>query len=214
MENSKLVLAEIIGIMLGDGCFSEGSRCYQISVSFHKKEKKYLRYVLNLFKQFFPEEKFHKYELKDQMIIRTYSKKVADVFLKNGLKTGNKTKRDILIPTWIASNKSSVIAFLRGLFDTDGCIYRKYGKYLQIQMKLANKTLVKDIQKTLDVLGFNPTKVIPDFCKMYKVPSWKFYLSRQSEIHKFIKEIGFRNFKHINRYVKLLGRSYNLVLSQ
>lgn len=191
--------------MLGDGCFYEMPRCYQISISFNKLEIDYLNCVLKLFKSVYPKEKFSISELKNEFLLRTYSRKVSNDFFEMGLKTGRKTKRRIVIPNWIKKDRALVIVFLRGIFDTDGCLYRKYGSYMQIQMKLANKQLVRDIRAVICRLNFNPTKIIMDFEKIHKVYEWKFYLSRQAEIHKFIKLIKLRNSKHITRYAKLWG---------
>jgi len=189
--------------MLGDGCFYKGPRCYQIAISFNKKETAYLSKVKKLFLILFSEEKFSVQELESEFLLRTYSTKIAKIFLENGLSTGNKTKRELRIPTWITSNENFIKSFIRGLFDTDGCIYRKYSSYIQIQLKLANKTLMEDVRLALVNLGFNPTKLIFDFDKTHNSKRWKFYLSRQAEIHRFIKEVGFRNPKHGNRYKKI-----------
>jgi len=153
----------------------------------------------------FPGEYVTVYEIKSEFLIRSYSRKIANTLFSLGVNSGNKTKRIILIPTWIKEDRSCLIAFLRGLFDTDGCVYRKYGNYIQIQMKLANKDLVDDIRDSVLRLGFTPTKVILDFEKVYKSYEWKFYLSRQAEIHKFIKLIKLRNSKHITRYANFVG---------
>jgi len=203
MKNSKLALAELCGIMLGDGSFIKAKRCYSISISFNRNELDYLDYVLKMLNNLFPNEKISVYDIKSEFLIRTYSSKISNALLEAGLETGNKTKRDIWIPRWITSKRQYSIAFLRGMFDTDGCIYRKYGSYLQLQLKLANKTLVHDIQTNIANLGFNPTNVILDLEKVHKSYEWKFYLSRQAEIHKFIKDIGFCNSKHLSRYKKL-----------
>lgn len=202
----KEVLAELCGIMLGDGCFYKAPRCYQITVCFDKRETEYLKKVRELFELICPGEKFSIHELKDELFLRTYSRKIANILLKNGIKTGSKTKRDILIPKWIFSEGIILKSFIRGLLDTDGCVYRKYGPYLQIQLKLANKSLVEDTRRAFVELGFNPTRVISDFEKTKQSMGWKFYLSRQGEISKFIKEVGFRNPKHQCRYRKFAAR--------
>lgn len=39
-------------------------------------------------------------------------------------------------------------SFIRGMFDTDGCVYRKYGKYVQIQFKSASPSLMEYLKRT------------------------------------------------------------------
>ena len=48
-------------------------------------------------------------------------------------------------------------AFIRGIFDTDGSVYRKYGPYAQIQFKAVSKSLMSFIREHLVSLGFHPT---------------------------------------------------------
>jgi hypothetical protein len=68
--------------------------------------------------------------------------------------------------------------FIRGLFDTGGSIYRKYGKYRQIQFKGASKTLMDYTLDALIGLGFNPTAIHQDETR-YKV-----YLCRQKDAER------------------------------
>jgi len=51
---------------------------------------------------------------------------------------------------------------VRGLFDTDGSVYRKYGKYKQIQFKGSSKTLMEYTLDALIGLGFCPTALRQD----------------------------------------------------
>ena len=41
-----------------------------------------------------------------------------------------------------------------GLFDTDGCVYKKYDNYAQIQFKLGSFALILSIRKSLKNLNF------------------------------------------------------------
>lgn len=94
------------------------------------------------------------------------------------------------------------------MFDTDGCIYNKYGNYLQIQYKFSNLELIEDIRKSLIKLRFNPSKIQKEINnKNKRLVHWKIYLCRQEEIDRFMNKIKPKNNKHLNRYNKIRGHS-------
>ena len=120
-----------------------------------------------------------------------------------GLKTGNKIKSQVTIPQWIIENKKFLQACLKGLIDTDGCIHhmsKRDHNLLRITFTNYNQKLLYDTRAAFIKLGFNPSKIIR---------SRDFYLSRQEEIRKYLKEIGFSNKKHIDRFSKLSAPSYS-----
>jgi len=191
-------LAEIIGIMMGDGClYLDKFKKYQTSISFHKKEKDYLYYVKNLFEKYF-DYKFCITEIENEFLLRNNSVFVGKKLISAGIIEGNKINNKIIIPNWIFKNKYFLLNLLRGFFDTDGCIYRKYENYSQIQFKLASKETINSLYQALIQLGFNPTKIQKEIYKGRF--SWKIYIVRQKEIKRFFKEIKPANKKHIKRY--------------
>lgn len=195
-------LAEIIGIMLGDGClYLDKKNKYHTIIAFHKDETAYLEYVKLLFKNTF-EYSFYVQELKCEFLLRNQSVFVGSQLIKNGLKSGNKIKNKLTIPSWIMEDRIFLINCIRGMFDTDGCIYHKYGSYAQIQFKFGSSLFVESVRDALIKLGFNPTKV--QWETNYKgTLGWKIYLSRQNEIDWFFQEIQPNNPKHLRRYKKI-----------
>jgi len=194
-------LAEIIGIMIGDGClYLDPLNKYQTTISFNKKEKDYLYYVKNLFEEYF-KYKFCITEAENELLLRNTSVFVGKTLIESGLINGNKVKNKVVIPNWILQNKSFTSRTIRGIFDTDGCVYCKYGKYAQIQIKMASPETISSIRSALTFLGFSPTNIQKNHNKQYL--DWSFYLSRQEEIKSFFDKIKPMNSKHILRYNKI-----------
>ena len=137
-------------------------------------------------------------ELEHEFFIMNVSKCVGKILILIGLKEGNKVKNNVKIPEWIFSNKIFLRSVLRGLFDTDGCVYRKYGNYAQISFKFAGNALIDSTRKALLELDFNPTNIQTGHSSKGGI-DWKFYLSRQEEIKKFFLEIKPANEKHMLR---------------
>lgn len=61
-------------------------------------------------------------------------------------------KESLPIPQWIKENKTYLTFFIRGLFDTDGCVVlQKFGKYSYVLVKISMKdsNFAKDINWAL-----------------------------------------------------------------
>lgn len=81
--------------------------------------------------------------------------------------------------------------FLRGFFDTDGSIYKKYDHYAQISFRNHNKDILNFIYGLLRSMGFNPS---------YERRFGNVFIHRQKEVDSFFRKIGSSNPKHIVRY--------------
>ncbi len=191
-------LAEFIGAVLGDGHvqFNKMKGVYYIRIAgdLKKDEKYHMNYLKNLVKEIFNFEITEQKRSKsNERFMDIYGKKLVEFFISMGIKPGNKIKNQSTIPSWIWKNKNFLKACIRGLIDTDGSIFRMSRKdpnLLRIGFTNYNKTLLQDTRKALIEIGFNPSKIINNR---------QFYISRQMEIEKYLKEIGFSNNKHQER---------------
>lgn len=208
-------LAEFIGILLGDGC---------IFRSYSKKERKYLFFVLvtghwhdlgyyqsklrPLVKKLFQVNGYmQRRENTLRFLIK--SKRIHDFLESVGMPDGEKARNEALsIPKWIAQRPEFLRACVRGITDTDGSIFRSGKNGARIQYKFASKSLTKSVQEALASLGYHPTQVLRtvSFHEGGNYIGWRFYLSRQDEIDRFVDEIGFKNSWHEVRYLKLRRR--------
>ena len=89
------------------------------------------------------------------------------------------------------------------MFDTDGCVYNKYGNYAQIEFKFGCIETTSSVHKAVSKLKFNPTKIQKQFNSSTGKFRWRFYLSRQKEIDLFFQAIKPKNQKHQLRYKKI-----------
>ncbi|MFH1978204.1 MAG: LAGLIDADG family homing endonuclease [Candidatus Aenigmatarchaeota archaeon] len=175
-------LAEEIGIHLGDGCLSK-SRHY-FSVKCNKKEEEYVtEYLVALYK------KLYNIDLKIMKLpsvtgFEIYSKALGE--FKNkiiGLPYGNKVERTEVPESILKTkNKEVYCSFIRGLFDTDGCIYMRKKRYPIITISIKSKKLIDQTTSMLKKLGFIPT--------VYK---WTISLNGPTLLNKWIKEINSSN---------------------
>lgn len=190
-------LAELIGIILGDGGITER----QVSISLHKEDDAaYSVFVCDLFQKIFGERPSATPQKRKRVILIRISR-VAFVKLlgEMGLHPGNKVKEQVAVPRWIIEDVGFSRACVRGLLDTDGCFYidrhlRKNTLYSYCALNFTNRSLplVHFYKKTLEGLGLHPTQTT----------KYAVFLRREPDIKKYFKKIGTSNEKIVKRYQK------------
>lgn len=158
-------LAELIGVILGDGHIQEyisnnerhvGS--YFIEITLHEEEKELIDRVRTLLESK-TGKKFRKYEKEGKAIrLVVYSKDLVQKLKNLGLETGDKTKNQVKVPEWIKKDKNYSKKCLRGLIDTDGAIYqdkRKNQSYTRIQFKNYSKPLLDDFVEMCSTINID-----------------------------------------------------------
>ena len=182
----------MLGIFFGDGSMSRNRSSLRITITGHKHhDREYMiGHVCPMFEQVFAmplKVLFVKNE--NTMILYKTSKRVAEALHEWGMPFGRK-KLVNLTPNGALDE----LSFVRGLFDTDGCVYRKYGPYLQIQFKFASTSLLAYVRECLVRLGFHPTAIRSDDTK------FRFFLSTQGDVDHFFKVVKPKNPKHLKRF--------------
>ena len=181
--------AEFIGILLGDGHLSKKGVDIALDA---KADREYCEYVVKLLTYLFgvvPKT----YTNKNCVHVRLNSILISNFLVSIGLKCGDKIVNQITIPSNIRRDNRLLSACIRGLVDTDGCVFLKQKGYNRaaIEIKNFNNRLLKDVIIGLTKLG-------------YIVSSGGSYgrsvrIQTQSDVIKYVKEIGFSNPKHIER---------------
>ncbi|MBI5122934.1 hypothetical protein HZA75_03695 [Candidatus Roizmanbacteria bacterium] len=178
------LLAEFVGICLGDGYISK----YQTAITLNTNaDKKYILYLVDLINKLFPHVKVSIIQKisENATDVRINSKIVADFFRNMGIVPSNKK-----IPSWIFKKEEYKKACVRGLFDTEGSISFKIytsnvGKsiYKQLNFRNIDKELMMFVRDTLISLNLKPTMTLKK----------SLYLSNHTSIDIFRKKIGFSN---------------------
>lgn len=170
-------LAEIVGIMLGDGNLWKN----QIKISFDKRNEKYIEYVKSLFKNVFGIELRIKFTPgTNQANLYCYNRYLAQRLVDIGLQRGDKIKNRVSVPIWVKEKTIYSKRLIKGLIDTDGCIYfSKRDSQTYIKFTNFNPTLLKDFKEITEFLDYH-------FAKANK-NNWCLY--RKNEVAIFIKDI-------------------------
>ncbi len=175
-------LAEIIGVVLGDGYIGAHARTEVLRIACNYNNpgfiKRYSRMVELMFDKT-PSVK--KRKTSNCVDIVMYQK---DIAVRLGLKTGPKTHRPFCLPLWICSNNNYHIRFLRGLFETDGCHAVHLPTYThKFIFSNINQSLLQVVFMLLCELGFHPTKTVKTI-----------QLSRKDEVRRAVELLQFRKY--------------------
>lgn len=160
--NFSKELAEFVGIVLGDGGITKN----QVTITLHfKDDKEYSKFVIKLIKKLFktPASVYNRRKYSVINLVVSRSELVRYCVEKLGLMIGSKVKHQIDIPNWIKRNKPYLAACIRGLVDTDGCLFKhqyKVNKKNYIYKKLAfanrSKPLLMSVFYALRDFKMNP----------------------------------------------------------
>ncbi len=195
-------IAELIGMHVGDGTLYKTNWCFvwELRGSLNEKDY-YVNHVSNLLQpivniEFTP--KFRSGGKNGCFGIQTSKKEVTSLFLELGFNPGRKT-HTVRIPDYIKnSNRTTKLAFLRGYFDTDGCLRferinkRKVHEYPHIEFSTFSKALKEDLLVLLFEMGFRATT--------WGRAEFKVRLSVKDNLRKFMDEVSPSNKKHLNKH--------------
>lgn len=197
--NKCAELAELIGIILGDGGLPGN---HQLIISFNgKTDREYSRYLQHMLRKLFAVS-CHIHYRKDNngADIVVSSSNLVDFLVKQGLMIGNKVRNQVGIPTWIKKKLEYQKACLRGLIDTDGSFYchkyingRREYRYLKLCFTNCSNPLLNFSFNILKKLG-------------YKVYLNGNHVSLYStlDVRKYFTEIGTHNQKHLRKIQEFL----------
>ncbi len=174
-------LAELIGVVLGDGNISVFPRTEAMTIASNAKNKGFIqRYVYLTGKIFFQKPTINK-PGGGCVRIRIYQKHISR---RIGIPAGPRKDKNIEIPKWILKNKRFLIRYLRGLYEAEGsfCVHKPTCTY-KFLFSNKNESLLNNVYRLLVILGFHPNK-----------SGYKVQISRKEEVFRIKDLIKFRQY--------------------
>jgi hypothetical protein len=179
----SIALAELVGALLGDGNITPT----QVVMTIGKKDK-YKQHIAVLMEKALGVRPSVCWSSRGDLSVYVGSTRLVRWFLDMGL-VFNKVANQVGVPKWIMTSSSYMRAALRGLWDTDGSVYKlKFG--CQMGFRNRSRPLLHDVREMLLKLGFHPSSV----------SGYSVYLTRRDELIRFAREVGFGNGKHLERF--------------
>ena len=211
----QVELAETCGIFAGDGTLYRTTRGFVLEVRGGLDEIDYYKtHIKYLFSKLFSSNLQiirRKYKGGHTVGIRKCGKVVFNLFHNDlGFPVGKKSNI-VEIPSFITNSNSPNIwiSYLRGVFDTDGCIYLNRNKkktkfYTQPRIHFISKSVkhLLQIRTLLVKLGFN------SHIEKY---NFKVTLGGWSTSERFFKIIKPANDRHNKRIKALIPKLFNML---
>lgn len=203
--------AELIGILIGDGCIHRSQKRYMIHVTMSKEEKEWAEGIINLFERLHnitPRLRIMSFKSKkgvtEALRIEIGSRALYDFYTKViGLPSGKKEKT-IYIPTIIMGNKNYYPHLIRGIFDAEGDISIERNDYPRIKISSSSKKLIDQLKEILKELGFNP-QIKYDIKKKEKngkiTIRHDIRVNGRKNLWKWLRTIGTRNLKKLKNII-------------
>lgn len=189
-------LAEFVGIVLGDG----GITNRQVTISFNTLDAAYAAYVKQLVSKLFDiQASFSIDRIDHTLSLIASGVALVEILQGLGLKKGNKVEQQVDVPSWVWRRRDFQIACLRGLMDTDGCVfrhaYRVNGKvytYTKLAFTNYSRPLLLSTKQLFETLGLAPT--------LHK-DGRRLYLHDTKAVHRYFEVVGTHNPRYRQRYV-------------
>jgi hypothetical protein len=201
------ILAEEVGIHIGDGSMNIYGGTHLYSLRGHRvdDEEYYRNYIPKIYKRL--------YNL--DVNIRTWpdvigfqcASKVIIKFKHDLNKLPLGIKGDITIPEFVMRNPSFMRACLRGIFDTDGCVYlekKSQGLYPRIQIASVSEPLISQVASIFDLMGFNFSRWIAREKSIKWKRLYNITLRGFENTKKWFEIVGSNNPKHVKRFDMIL----------
>lgn len=210
-------LAYICGILAGDGNieYDENESRYCIKCVGNPKDEKelYFNVIKPRFDRIFGVEiipRLHDGETTFGFVL--FSKNIVNYLVNTiGLPFGKKYEK-LTIPDLFKKDERLIINFIRGLFDTDGCMcfkrrYKKEPYYPVITLALKGDKLVKEVSNYLQGMGFKISERYNYKVKDSRIEQGYTTISRidlngKKNLELWNQKIGFFSPKHLAKIEK------------
>ncbi len=175
-------LAELIGVILGDGHIRKYPRTDELSIFSNSNNAGFINRYSKLVEKIFDKNPtLTKHANNNCIRIRIYQNNIQS---RLDIPYSPRGLLSINIPTWILNDRYLIVRYLRGLYEAEGshCIHKATSTY-KVFFTNRNVSMLKNVYELVKGLGFHPHN------SLYNVQ-----LSRKQEVEDFLKLIEFRKY--------------------
>jgi len=174
-------LAELIGVVLGDGNIFKFPRAEALTIASNAKNKGFIQRYSSLIQKIFSKKPTINKPSRGCVRIRLYEKNISK---RLNFPTGARRNQNAKIPFWILKNRDYLIRYLRGLYEAEGsfCVHKPTYTY-KFLFGNRNKSLLGNVYRGLRKLGFHPHK-----------SKYQIQVSKKEEVYRIKDLIKFRQY--------------------
>jgi len=149
-------LAYVIGIALGDGNLSNpNGRATRLRVTRDTHYPKLIEKISGSIQKLFPSNQVATVKMKGRCLNISCYSNGWERLLGWKANQGSKFNQKVRVPQWIFESRNYSIPCLRGLFESDGCVYNDRG-YTMAMFTSIIPELAHDTAQMIISLGFKP----------------------------------------------------------
>ena len=199
-------LAEFLGICFGDGCLSVNTNKHDYFIQIVANsinEFEYLRFHVSLLiEKLFGLKIEVRKQITNTIVLSKRSKQLIELLNGYGMPIGKKYKLNI--PDCIINSNELSLAFVRGLFDTDGTLTFKRTYYPAISISSRCKEFLAEVRNILLKNNFRIGKVIEEYTVLNnrKFIKYRIFLYGRYNLERWFSIIGTNNPKNVSKYKK------------
>ena len=182
----RRILANIVGLALGDGNLSNpNGRATRLRITCDLRYKGLLSRITSAIQSLLPKNKVSIVNRPGENCVdlSCYSNKWEN-WLGWKVGKGSKFRQQVSIPAWIQNNRDFTIPCLRGLIESDGCIYLDRG-YRMVNFTTMIPKLANDVFALITQLGFKA-----HFYEVKRKPHPKYVVRVSKNTDQFIKKLS------------------------
>lgn len=192
-------LAELIGIILGDGNLSNPKNHYRIGFTGDPiRDREYFDYIKELIRIVWNKDARIFRDGRAIRIVINSKQVFLNLTQKHKLPVGDGKSYKVIIPEGIVNQWGLAKHTIRGFVDTDGSIFtankRGSPNYPSIELNTCSFGLALQLRDVLTAHGFRVNKIREDLHKKnLKGPCYKVVLNGYENVAKWLFHIGFSN---------------------
>lgn len=175
-------LAELIGVILGDGHIRKFPRTEELSIFSNSNNPGFISRYANLVESIFSQRPaITRHGKKNCTRIRIYQKNIAS---RLNMPYSPRGLLKIIIPAWILKNRAFIVRYLRGLYEAEGCfcVHEPTSTY-KVFFSNKNVSMINNVFRLIKKLGFHPHK-----------DALRVQISKKKEVFEFLDLIQFRKY--------------------
>ena len=176
--------AYVIGLAIGDGNLSNpNGRAIRLRITCDTKYPALIAKIQGALRQLLPRNNVSLVRSKGNYVNLSVYSNSLEPLLGWQAAGGSKRSQRVRVPAWISQSRTLSIPCLRGLIETDGCVYQDRG-YPMVIFSTVMPDLAKQVDQMIQDLGFR--------CHLYPVrhPSgqspYKYHVRLSRDVASFL----------------------------